>query len=132
MNMAKAVKKGYGLQIDFEEVTEENVSEALNKLLNDPSYRSTAKTLAKQFSDRPMTQEQSVVYWTEYVVRHQGAPHLQAAATKLNFFQLNLIDVYAVLGLIFIVILIVDFYILKFLIKYCCGKKEREDKVKKS
>lgn len=130
MNMAKAVAKGFGLQINFDGVTEENVSGAINKLLNDPSYSNTAKDIAKRFMDRPMTPQESVIYWTEFAHRHQGAPYLQAAANKLNFIELYSIDVLALMAVIFVMILFVDYYILKFLLKWCCSKKSQ--KVKKN
>lgn len=128
--MAKAVSKGYGLQVNFDEVTEESVFEALNKLLNDPSYSEMAKKVSSQFLDRPMSPQESVVYWTEYAVNHRGAPHLQAAATRLNFIELHSIDVYSLLAAIFVVILIIDYYILKAIIKRCF-KKKTQPKLKK-
>ena len=33
------------------------------------------------------------VYWTEYVVRHRGAPHLNRASRKLSTYQRVLFDV---------------------------------------
>ena len=123
MNMAKAVSKGYGLQIPFEEVTEENISQALNKLLKDPSYTEIAKKVSSQFQDRPMSPQEAVVYWTEYAVKHRGAPHLQAAAVHLNFIELHSIDVYSLLAAILLVILIIDYYILTAIIKRCFKKK---------
>lgn len=33
------------------------------------------------------------VYWIEYVIRHQGAPHLRTASRKLSLYQRGLLDV---------------------------------------
>ena len=33
------------------------------------------------------------VYWIEYIIRHDGAPHLRTASHKLSFIQRNLFDV---------------------------------------
>lgn len=60
-----------------------------------------AKTVSKIFKDRPMSTAQSVVYWTEYVLRHKGAPHLQSHALNLTWYQYFLLDVISVV-LVFI------------------------------
>lgn len=54
------------------------------------------KKLSEQFRDRPMTALQSAVYWTEYVIRHGGAPHLRPASVDLPLYQYLLLDVIAV------------------------------------
>lgn len=33
------------------------------------------------------------IYWIEYVIRHQGAPHLRSAARDLPIYQRGLLDV---------------------------------------
>ena len=94
MNMAKTTARGYGLQILVPEITEENLSYRINELLNNPKYNENAKKISEIFNDRPRTPQEEVVYWTEYVARHNGAPHLQAASVNLNFIrqQLNCFD----------------------------------------
>lgn len=55
------------------------------------------KKVSAQFRDRPQSALKLAVYWTEYVLRHKGAPHLRPASTSLPFYQLWLLDVFAVL-----------------------------------
>jgi len=40
--------------------------------------------------ERPLDR---AVYWIEYVIRHQGAPHLRSSSRYLNLFQRDLIDI---------------------------------------
>ena len=128
--MAKAVERGYGLEIYFNDMTEESISQALNKLLSSTKYRENAKLYASLFNDRPMTPQQAVVYWTEYAVKHNGAPHLRSKpATKLNFFEIRSWDVYLLLNAIIIFAVIVKFYILKAIFcKICGGSKAEKEK----
>jgi glucuronosyltransferase len=107
MNMAKAVARDYGLQVYFEDVTEEKITEALQELLNNSKYVKNTKEISSRFTDRPMTPQETVVYWTEYAVRHKGAPHLRAAGNSLSFIEFYLIDVYATLGLMMTVLITV-------------------------
>ncbi|KAG5673617.1 hypothetical protein PVAND_003646 [Polypedilum vanderplanki] len=113
MNMAKASARGYGIKLVYKELNERNFAEAIEELLNNPTYKETAVKVSKMFNDRPMTPQEAVVYWTEYAVRHQGAPHLIAQATKMNFISLNLIDVYFVLSIGFLLILYLNFVFLR-------------------
>lgn len=40
-----------------------------------------------------MTPLETGVYWTEYVLRHKGAPHMASPARDLNWFQYYMYDV---------------------------------------
>lgn len=43
-----------------------------------------------------MSPADTVVYWTEYVIRHKGAPHLRSQAFNLTWYQYYLLDVIGV------------------------------------
>jgi glucuronosyltransferase len=131
MNMAKAVAREYGQQLFFDDVTEENVSNVLKELLSNPKYAENAKIISSRFTDRPMTQQETVVYWTEYALRHNGAPHLKAAGNSLSFFEFHLIDVYLTLCLIGIFVLFIQFLLLKIILKKIFGFGQKTQKLKK-
>jgi len=46
-----------------------------------------------------MSPLETAVYWTEYVIRHKGAPHLRSAAVGMLWYQYYLIDVLLVIFL---------------------------------
>jgi glucuronosyltransferase len=56
-------------------------------------YLENARRTSHIFRDRPQSALDTAVFWTEYVIRHGGAPHLQSAAVKLAWYQYLLIDV---------------------------------------
>jgi len=62
-------------------------------------YRENAQRLSLIFRDQPLTPLEQAVYWTEYVIRHKGAPHLRSALLDLACYQYFLLDVIAVLAL---------------------------------
>lgn len=73
--------------------------------------------LSAEFKDRPMTPQESVVYWTEYVLRHNGTQHLQPTSVEVPLYQHLLIDV-----IIFIIFLVLTVsYILR--LTYKLSKK---------
>jgi len=57
------------------------------------------------------------IFWTEYVLRHKGAKHLKSAGADLKWFQLHLLDVYAVLFAPILLLL----WLCK---KCCCGRRK--------
>lgn len=104
MNMLKAEQLGYGKIINYNEMTEETIFNSINEVLSKFEYGNNAKKISKLFGDRQTSPQQNVVFWSEYVIRNNGAAHFKSAAHDLNYFQLNLIDSYlfviSVIGLI--------------------------------
>ena len=107
MNMAKAVARGYGLQIDYNNISEELITEKLQELLNNPTYYKKAKEISKRYLDRPLTPQKTASFWVEYAIRHKGADHLKASGNSLSFIQYHLIDVYATLLIIALILLVI-------------------------
>jgi glucuronosyltransferase len=65
-----------------------------------------------------MSPAESVVYWTEYVVRHKGAPHLKSRAIDLMWYEYFLVDVIVALFFAIFVILFVVYFSLKMIYLY--------------
>lgn len=55
------------------------------------------KQRSLQYHDQPQLPIEKAVFWTEYVMRHKGAKHMRSAGADLKWYQLNLLDVYAVI-----------------------------------
>ena len=53
---------------------------------------------------------EQAVYWTEYVIRHNGAPHLRSAVLDLAWYQYLLLDVVAVLALVAVCLLVAVYF----------------------
>lgn len=60
-------------------------------------YTENAKIASEQFRDRPVSPAESIVHWTEHVIRHGGASHLKPNALNLKWYQILLLDVTAVI-----------------------------------
>jgi len=114
-NVAALVEQGVAIHVEYNNISEASLSYALNTLLYDKRYADNAKQLSERFLDRPQSPLDTAVYWTEYVIRHKGAPHLQSAAVHLTWYQYYLLDVTAVLLLAVIFILAVVYHLFK-----CC------------
>jgi len=69
--------------------------------------RENAQRLSHIIRDQPLTPLEQALYWTEYVIRHKGAPHLRSTVLDLTWYQYFLLDVIAVLALPSVSILII-------------------------
>ncbi|XP_046639071.1 UDP-glycosyltransferase UGT5-like [Daphnia pulicaria] len=93
INAQKAHDDGYAIRLDWDNLTEEILFDAIQRILSNSSYverMNQVSALMRDQTDRPLDR---AVYWIEYVIRHQGAPHLRSASRKLSLFQRCLIDV---------------------------------------
>jgi len=116
MNVAKFISHGNSIQILYEDINEEVLSKALNEILNNQKYMKNAKLFASRFKDRPLTPQQSVVYWTEFAARNRDSRYLNSAASDMNYIQLHLIDVYFVIFLSMAVVILLTYKCMKFLL----------------
>lgn len=83
-----------------------------------PRYKANAMALSKRFKDRPKTQKEEVIYWTEYVMKHRGAHHLKSYGIKLPWYKYFLIDVLAAIAFILFSIICIIVIIIKFLKRF--------------
>ncbi|XP_065077837.1 UDP-glycosyltransferase UGT5-like [Ochlerotatus camptorhynchus] len=119
LNMANAERGGYGLSVAYAEISEERVSTAINTILHDPQFKVNAQAISQRYRDQPINPLDLAVYWTEYVLRHKGAPHIRTASMDLNLVQYHNLDV---LGLLIGVPILVA----HLLVKLICRKKSKK------
>ncbi|XP_053694505.1 UDP-glucosyltransferase 2 [Sabethes cyaneus] len=92
-NAAKAEADGYALQLDLTTLTSEQLVRAIHRVIHDPKYRNDAKRRQMLLKDQRTTPLETAIYWTEYVLRHNGAYHLQTPARNMTFFSYYCLDV---------------------------------------
>lgn len=105
-NAVNIVNEGWAVNLPLSEMNADTFSSVLDEALNNSSYAHVARTLSTLNRDRPEHPLDKAAFWIEYVIRHNGAKHMQSPAVHLNFLQYYSVDVYAF-------ILIVAFFIVK-------------------
>lgn len=71
----------------------------------------------------------TAVYWTEYVIRHKGAPHLKSPARYMKWWEYYNLDVIGVLLLIVVSIVVLTYKMIKsFLTLLFCRGPQRKVK----
>uniref|UniRef100_A0A1B6FW12 UDP-glucuronosyltransferase n=1 Tax=Cuerna arida TaxID=1464854 RepID=A0A1B6FW12_9HEMI len=86
-----------GVEIKFNDLSEETIYTALTKILNTTKYKDNMARLSSIYRDQPTSPADRLVFWVEYVLRHNGAQHLRPASALLPWYQLYLIDILALL-----------------------------------
>ncbi|XP_060865467.1 UDP-glucosyltransferase 2-like [Metopolophium dirhodum] len=117
-NIDNLVDAGMAISMNLLSVTEDTFLNAVLEIINEKRYQKNAKIASERFKDRPMSSADLVVYWTEYVLRHNGAPNLKSHAMNLAWYQYFLIDVIITLLFIAFVILFIIYYVLKMICKH--------------
>ncbi|TMW41391.1 hypothetical protein DOY81_013527, partial [Sarcophaga bullata] len=117
-NAKKMAASGYGLELELLTLTEEPFRNAILEVLKNPQYKRNVETFSQLYRDRPLTARESVIFWTEYVLRHHGARHMQSPLVHMNFIESLNLDVY----LFVVIVLYVIYKILSFVIVFICSK----------
>ncbi|XP_030377797.1 UDP-glucuronosyltransferase 1-1-like [Scaptodrosophila lebanonensis] len=136
VNAEKMVQDGFGLSMKLLELEEQHFHENILKVLEDSQFTENVKRFSQVYRDRPMTARQTVLYWTEYVLRHHGAPHLQSPVVHMSFIAAHNLDVYALIISLLLVFLFATKLVVRFIyrkfIKRKISKHSSKKKVKKT
>uniref|UniRef100_A0A182TJ21 UDP-glucuronosyltransferase n=1 Tax=Anopheles melas TaxID=34690 RepID=A0A182TJ21_9DIPT len=93
LNMAKAERTGYGLLLPYQDISEERLAHAIERILREPSFETVAQSISARYRDQPQEPLELAAFWVEYVIRHGGAEHLKSAGQELGFLQYHGVDV---------------------------------------
>ncbi|XP_039492981.1 UDP-glycosyltransferase UGT5 isoform X1 [Drosophila santomea] len=131
-NMAHVKQMGLGLVLNIKEMTSEDFNSTIRRLLTNKSFEETARITAARHRDQPMKPLDTAIWWTEYVLRHKGAAHMQVAGKDLDFVRYHSLDVFGTfligaLGLLGVF----TFFIYVILRKCLLQKKDTNEAIKK-
>lgn len=112
-NAAKAALDGYAHKLDLQHLTSETLYQAIKEVIDEPRYRHEVKKRQILLRDQNHSPLEKAIYWTEYVIRHKGAYHLQSPARDLNYFQYHMLDVAVVAIVLWCVLCTLTGYCMK-------------------
>jgi UDP:flavonoid glycosyltransferase YjiC (YdhE family) len=131
LNAARSVASGYGVRVDYSNLTEASLTWALDEVLNSKKYTEKVQELSARFRDKPQHPVDLAKYYVEFVMRHKGAPFMQSSSTHLNVIELNNLDVYAIILAILFIAVFVPYFLLKKLLRSCFRGNDEKTKQKK-
>ncbi|KAK9882637.1 hypothetical protein WA026_022507 [Henosepilachna vigintioctopunctata] len=118
VNSKRAASNGFAKYIPFNEIDDQNFNSYLSDMLKNQTYKKNIIKRSKMLTDKPISPAESVNFWVEYVISHQGAPHLKVASLNLYWYQYLLLDVIAFI----FTLLLLTFYIARKLNYLIFGK----------
>jgi glucuronosyltransferase len=95
------------------------------------SYKENAERTSRAFRDRPMSPMDTAIYWTEYVIRHRGAPHMRTAGADLPLYQYLLLDVIAAILTALLAVVYVIYFMFRKLLSLIHGGAQAASQKKK-
>ncbi|XP_064341190.1 UDP-glucuronosyltransferase 2B31-like [Camelus dromedarius] len=128
-NIAHMTAKGAAARLDLDTMSTTDLLNALNQVINNPSYKQNAMRLSTIQHDQPIKPLDRAVFWIEFVMRHKGAKHLRPAAHDLTWYQYHSLDV---IGFLLACVAAALLVITKCCL-FCCqkfpiaGKKEKKE-----
>ncbi|XP_030571735.1 UDP-glucuronosyltransferase 2B15-like [Drosophila novamexicana] len=106
---------------DILTMTVESTVNAIKELIKNPVYAQNAQQMSMRLRDQPMSPLDTAVWWTEYVLRHKGAPHMRISEEDMSFMQYYSLDFILVFfvrfGVALLIITCVGLKLLSFLLK---------------
>ncbi|OXA46599.1 UDP-glucuronosyltransferase 2C1 [Folsomia candida] len=122
LNAQAAEKHGYLVRLDWNDLTEESLTKAINEVINNPKYRENVHRLSTVFRDQIDNPLDRGMFWLEYVMRHKGAPQLRSPARNLSSIQYHSLDVIAAYLAIILGTLFAIYAILRRIYTWCVVK----------
>jgi len=98
-------------------------------------FSENMQRLSKLFLDRPISPLNASIYWVEYIAKYGNM--LQSPALQLNWWQRNLLDIYAFIFVVIVTVLCIVLFILRKLGRllfgsHACAKKSAAFNLKKN
>ncbi|CAG9134002.1 unnamed protein product [Plutella xylostella] len=108
---------GAGEIVDPYTMDKETLVEKIGLVASDEKYKTAISLLKQNVQDPVVSGPDHAVWWTEYVLRHQGAKNLRSSARDAGFISYLLIDFMTYLVSVSLISIVVLFYALRFIIK---------------
>uniref|UniRef100_A0A8C4QFP6 UDP-glucuronosyltransferase n=1 Tax=Eptatretus burgeri TaxID=7764 RepID=A0A8C4QFP6_EPTBU len=93
--MTRVHAKGMGIKLDWRRLTEQKLSHTIITVASDSRYKEKAVQLSRIYRDQEHPVKRAV-HWIEYVLRHDGAPHLRPRVYDLSFYTYFFLDLLAI------------------------------------
>ncbi|XP_047678126.1 UDP glucuronosyltransferase 5 family, polypeptide F1 [Tachysurus fulvidraco] len=125
-NLSRMKGKGVAQVIDIATLNQNMFLEAIQEVINEPTYGINMKRLSRLSRDTPIEPLDNAMFWIEFVMRHRGAAHLRTESYKMPWYAYHSVDVVVFLlsvasGTVFLIFA---------LVQYVCCRSCRKKRVK--
>ncbi|XP_065199762.1 UDP-glucosyltransferase 2-like [Planococcus citri] len=124
------VEKGVGVYVDYHTMDKTTLTDAIKEVITNTKYRENMQKLSKIFRDRPIAPLDEALYWSEYVLKYKGAPHMRTTAADMPLYQYLLLDVILSVICLFLAVIYSLKYLFKVIISTLCDRNPKKKKNK--
>ncbi|XP_063587628.1 UDP-glycosyltransferase UGT5-like [Penaeus indicus] len=125
-NAATVRNSGLGLELEWEDLTEEILLRALREIVENPKFQEAASEISSALRDQLRTPLDLAVFWTEYVIRQEGAPRLRSPAVDLSWVEFLMLDVLAALHVVLLLFFVMLRRLARFISRLVCGSEKQK------
>ncbi|KAJ8249050.1 hypothetical protein GJAV_G00230640 [Gymnothorax javanicus] len=125
-NLLRLKTRGGAKILDVITLKKDIFLQALQEVINEPSYRMNMQRLSRLHRDQPMKPLDRAMFWIEFVMRHKGAAHLRTESYQMPWYAYHSVDVIMVLLAVVLLMLL----IVAAIFRYLCCKTCRARKMK--
>lgn len=136
-NARRMVANGYGLSMDIQSFTADDLIANVRKIFPDNSsaspYKERTVKAAEIMRSAPLKPVDKAAFWIEHICQY-GGDHLLAGGRDLPLYAYWMLDIMALLAAIVCAVLLAGFLLLKFLVRKLTSRRTRpsgSDKKKK-
>ena len=79
-----AVEKGFGVQLDWKQITEESLIKGIKQILDDSSYQESVSSMSELIMDQPQHPLDKTVWWLEYLLRYKIQEYFESNENYLK------------------------------------------------
>lgn len=126
---AKVQEDGYGLVLQFDDLTKETLTGAIDSITSNPEFKKNAVAASIRLNDNLAYPIYESIYWIEYAIRHNGAKHLKSPTAGMSIVKYLMVDV----AFFYFSLLLISFLFWVLIIKLCIKRyraKEQKGKFK--
>ncbi|MBN3288095.1 UD2A2 glucuronosyltransferase, partial [Polyodon spathula] len=125
-NLLRLQVRGAAKVLEITTMGSQDFLEALQEVLEEPSYQMNMKRLSRLQHDQPVKPMDSALFWIEYVIRNKGASHLRTESYRMPWYSYYCVDVVAVLLAAVLLFCVTIIGLLRLCCK-ACKKKTKHD-----
>ncbi|XP_029000024.1 UDP-glucuronosyltransferase 2C1-like [Betta splendens] len=127
-NLLRLKERGGAKLLTIQTVDKDNnFLEAIQEVLNEPSYTLSMQRLSRLHRDQPMEPLDNAVFWIEHVMRHKGANHLKAESYRLPWYVYHSVDVIVFVAGAVLLFLLTVFFSIRCLYTVMCKRKVKRN-----
>ena len=130
-NAKRLAYKGYGLSMDFQDFTADELLDNINTVLGDKSYKERIMKASEIFRSQDQSPVERATFWIEHVCRF-GGDHLRSAGNDLPLYSYLLLDVLAFILVVLRVFVYLLCRLLRMIVNKCCGHAALKNAPKKN